>query len=294
MTISWHAIARHHAVVTALLLMLPVRGDAAELHPETLAAYERYVAAFEREFTTRVAGEPFLSVDDQAARKRELLGGNAVAQAGGGDGIISIENGLIHHWRGAVFIPRTTIEEVLAVAQDFASYARTYDWVIGSRVFARAGSAQTPTYRVLLRLEQSAGPVTGVLDVWSVVTYRRPREDRAAAVSNSNCVRQVEGAGTADERLLPPGMGSGYLWRANTFSKYLERDGGVYVEVDNIGLSRGFPTGLGWIIEPFARRIGRGSVSDSLAQLRHAVRPEGRPSKPAPKPVRLPDFWCAA
>ena len=60
----------------------------------------------------------------------------------------------------------------------------------------------------------------------------------------------------------------GYLWRANTFSRLAERDGGVLVELENVGLSRAFPPILGWLIEPIARRIGRSSVEDSLLEFR--------------------------
>ena len=67
------------------------------------------------------------------------------------------------------------------------------------------------------------------------------------------------------------GRDSGYLWRVNTFSTYLEADGGVFVELETIGLSRRFPRMLGWLIEPIARRLGRGSAADTLRQLRSAA-----------------------
>jgi hypothetical protein len=204
-----------------------------------------------------------------------------------------VPDGLIHHWRGIAFVPGASLAEVLAVAQDFTAYARIYEWVIGGRVFRHLRNGRSDSYRVLLRIERSAGPITGVIDFWTVVSYRYPRRGRAAATSDADCIRQVENAGEADEYLLPPGAGGGYLWRANTFSKYLERDGGVYIELDNIGLSRDFPPLLGWLIEPFARRIGRGSVARSLAQLREAVvaGATNRGHK-VPAAARVPEFWC--
>ena len=79
-------------------------------------------------------------------------------------------------------------------------------------------------------------------------------------------------AGTAKERQLSPGHDSGYLWRAAAFTHMVERDGGVFVEMETIGLSRGFPTLLSWIIEPIARRVGRSSVERSLQEFSAAVR----------------------
>jgi hypothetical protein len=75
------------------------------------------------------------------------------------------------------------------------------------------------------------------------------------------------------------GQGDGYLWRANTYSTYAEADDGVYIDLHSIGLSRRFPPMLGWMIEPIARRIGRGSGISALTQLRQAV--AGKTTAPA-------------
>ena len=244
-------------------------GAGAELEHVTLAAYERHVANFGEQFARQIEGDLFLEVDEAAGR--ELRSGIVIARPGSEDGIISVDEGLIHHWRGAIFIPDATLADVLAVAQDFGAYDEIYDWIVDARLLEHRQNGRSDNYRVLLRIERSAGPVTGVVDLWTAVSYRYPRAGRAAALSDADCIRQVENPGSPDEYRLPPDTGSGYLWRANTFSKYLERDGGVYVQVDNIGLSRGFPPLLGWLIEPFARRLGRGSVTESLVRLRNAV-----------------------
>jgi hypothetical protein len=280
-------------LVLAFLLSTTAQGEGAELRPPTLAAYEQYVGALERQFLQQIDTERFFWRDETAARPPERLGDAVLVHAGHGDGIISVPDGLIHHWRGTAFVPGVTLDRVLEVARDFASYDRIYDWVVGARLFSHSRAGRDESYRLLLRIQRRAGRVTGVVDLWTVVTYRHLREGRVAAMSDADCIRQVENAGKADEQLLPPGAGSGYLWRANTFSKYLERDGGVYVELDNVALSRDFPPLLGWLIEPYARRLGRGSVARSLEQLRDAV--IGR--KPAvasevPATGRLPAFWC--
>jgi len=85
-------------------------------------------------------------------------------------------------------------------------------------------------------------------------------------------IRELRDAGTAKERKLSPGHDSGYLWRAAAFTRMVERDGGVFVEMETIGLTRRFPTFLGWFIEPVARRLGRSSVERSLQEFTSAVR----------------------
>jgi hypothetical protein len=259
-----------------LLLCLKSVAAATELKPETVAAYDRYIAALEQRFAPQIRGN--LSIEYAAAETNARLRTGAIlAWPGEEDGIIKVPDGLIHHWRAAVFVPNVTLESVLAVAQDYANFVQLYDWVIGSTLISHdVGRTSTnprasDRFRVLLRIERSARLVTNVVDLWAVVEYHYPRKDRATSASHAEDIREVEKAGTANERRLPAGTGSGYLWRANTYAAYLQRDGGVYVDLQTVGLSRGFPPLLGWIIRPIARDLGRGSATESLRRLRQAV-----------------------
>ena len=83
--------------------------------------------------------------------------------------------------------------------------------------------------------------------------------------------REVRNAGQADEQRLSAGRDSGYLWRASSFTNFIERDGGVYVEMETLGLTRRFPSLLGWVLEPIAKRLGRKSVEASLEEFRTAI-----------------------
>jgi hypothetical protein len=239
---------------------------AAELDSQTIAAYERHMAAVAQAFVERVGSETFLVHGDAQGLAR-MRRGEILLAPGTGDGISNVPRGLIHHWRAAAFIPDVTLERLLAFVQDYAAYADAYNWLIASRLVAREGDR----YRAFFRVKQSAGVVTGVVDMWMVIDYRRIASDRVVAVSKADCVRQVEHAGERGEFRLRAGTGSGYVWRADALSKYVQRDGGVYVELDVIGLSRGYPSLLGWIIEPIARRLGRESAAGSLNRLRAAT-----------------------
>ena len=248
------------------LLFAPRPSSAAELEARTAMEYERLLAAVAQGFEKHIVGEAFLdnrTPDDLAKMRR----GEILLIPGTGDGITDVPKGLFHHWRAATFIPNITLERLLSVVQDYAAYADMYRWLTASELVAKDGER----FRTYFRVRQTAGVVTGVVDVWMVTNYRRINSDRAIATARSECVRQVTHAGEPGETRLKPGTGSGYIWRADAFSKYLERDGGVYIELDTIGLSRGYPPLLGWIIEPVARRLGRDSASGSLNQLRAAV-----------------------
>jgi hypothetical protein len=81
----------------------------------------------------------------------------------------------------------------------------------------------------------------------------------------------VKNPGQLNEQHFPAGRDSGYMLRANTFTRFVERDGGVYVQLETVGLSRRFPPFFGWIIEPIARRLGRASIERTLTEFRGAV-----------------------
>ena len=90
-------------------------------------------------------------------------------------------------------------------------------------------------------------------------------------VGYSTRIRQIEDFGQPTQHELPPDVGSGYIWRLYSLFQFEERDGGVYVEVEAIALSRDIPSALRWFADPIVRRISRGSLLTSLQQTRTAV-----------------------
>jgi hypothetical protein len=140
--------------------------------------------------------------------------------------------------------------------------------VIDSELLGKEGDA----YRVRLRIKEGAAGVSAVLDVTARVRYFFPETGTGYSLSTADEIRELKDHGSAKERLLPAGQGSGYLWRAATLNRFVERKDGVLVEMETVGLSRSFPPLLGWLIEPVARRLGRQSVELSLQEFRRAVR----------------------
>ncbi|MBI3048388.1 MAG: hypothetical protein HYY76_08740 [Acidobacteria bacterium] len=231
----------------------------AELQPRTNRAYGAYL---------KTATEGFLSRVRAGARASVAREGVLPARPGREDGIIGVPGGLVHDWVGAAFLRDATLEEVLAVSCAYEAYSRIYRAVIASRLLAREAD---DTYRVQMRLRESEAGISAVLDVRSTVRYVRLTSAHVYTVSDATEIREVKNAGRRDEQLLPPGRDSGYLWRASTFSYFEQRNDGVYIEMETVGLSRRFPSMLGWIIEPIARRVGRRSVERSLAEFLAAV-----------------------
>ena len=232
---------------------------AAELQPRTSQAYNAYLDQATRAFVSRVR----TPADPSAPRDGVISAGPA-----GEDGIIKVPGGLVHHWIGRTLLRGVTLEHVVNVSKSYASYNTVYKSILASTLLGQEGD----TYRVLMRLKESEAGITAVLDVRSTIQYVEPRAGVVYALSNADEVREVERAGRPDERLLPPGRDSGYLWRASTFTHFQQEGDGVYVEMETLGLSRQFPALLGWIIEPIARSVGRRSVQNSLQEFVAAVR----------------------
>ena len=85
---------------------------AAELKPETVEAFNRYIATAEMRLEPRFQGTHFLWFDQQEEIRQQLLRGDIVVQHTQGNGIVSVKGGLIEDSVGAVFIPNTNLKIV--------------------------------------------------------------------------------------------------------------------------------------------------------------------------------------
>ena len=84
-------------------------------------------------------------------------------------------------------------------------------------------------------------------------------------------IAEVADADQPGEHEKPVGHDGGFLWRMNSNWRFEEKDGGVYVEVESISLTRDIPLGLGWLIKPFVTSIPRESLLMTLGSTRSAV-----------------------
>lgn len=239
---------------------------AAAPEDRTLRAYSEYLDTVRKSFEDRARhGHALFDGDDTP---RTLADGHVVVQGVREQGIVGIPGGLIHHWWGVALVPDATVGDAIAVSQNYGNYPHVYKPIVAARLLENDGDR----FRVLLRIEKSRGTVSAVLDVWSRVQYQWHGGHLVYSESDSERIAEVENAGTSEERWLSPDQGRGYLWRASAYSRFAERDDGLLVEFENVGLSRTFPPMLGWFLKPIARHLGRGSVEDSLLEFREAVR----------------------
>jgi hypothetical protein len=258
---------------TVLLALCPAR--CVELKTETAVAFDHYVQLSEQRMQNDLQSGHFLWVDELPIQQRQevyerMKKGEVVIEkletlAGGAS--ISVPGGLVHHWIGLVFIPGATLKQTLALLQDYDAHSRIYaPRVLRSKLIQRNGD----DFKVSLRLSET-NIVTVVLDTQYDVHYVTLDSTRSYSRSYSTRVAEVENAGKPGEREKPIGNDNGFLWRLNSYWRLQEHDGGVYVQLEALSLTRDIPDGLGWLIRPFITSIPRESLKFTLSQTREAL-----------------------
>jgi hypothetical protein len=114
--------------------------------------------------------------------------------------------------------------------------------------------------------------ITVVLDATYDVTFGRLDAQHGYSVSRSRRIQEIEAAGTSAERALNAREEHGFLWRLNTWWSYEEKDGGLYLQIEAVSLTRSIPRGLGWVIRPYVESIPRESLEFTLRAGRDALR----------------------
>jgi hypothetical protein len=268
---SWQPERRRFvgAFLAAALLILAasIKSKGAELSPETLKAWNTYVQEQDARVSGTSSATPFLWSDQSPDRLRHLHNGETVI-APFGENPHRIPKGLVHHWIGAVFLPGTRLTDVLSVVRDYNRYKDFYaPSVIESRVFR-----QTQTEDAFsLRLLNKAVVAKFALDMEFHNEFQRVDENKWYSISYTTCVREIENYGTSDEHEAPTNTGRGLIWRLYSISRFEQRDGGVYVELEAVALSRDIPGGLRWVVDPIVRRTSRASIHASLEKTGEAV-----------------------
>jgi len=116
-----------------------------------------------------------------------------------------------------------------------------------------------------------------VMDITDNVTFERLDARRGYSISRSVHISEIESAGTRNERTLNSSEDHGFLWRQNTYWTYQQRDGGLFMQIESVSLSRSIPSGLGWVVRPFVESVPRDSLEFTLRSICNALRKEGKP-----------------
>ena len=242
----------------------------ARLKPETVSAWNTYVAAVEsRRATERKDARRFLVTDFQptaAADRKAVLAGGVVARrmegARSGAEHVDVPSGRVHHWRGAVFIPGPSAPDLLSRIESSDPPA-IQDDVIRSSVLKR----QPGAVHVFLRLQRTK-VVTAVFNSEHDVRFELVGPTRGASTSVSTKIAEVKNPGTPTEVELPIGDDRGFLWRLNGYWRYEAVPGGVIAECESLSLSRDVPILVDYVIGRVIDSTARESMERTLIALR--------------------------
>lgn len=243
---------------------------AASLKPDTRKAWEVYVVAANARMQERLSPyHPFLLSDEDPNRAAKLRSGEILVSPAGPHIPKRVPSGLIHDWTGEAFIPNATLQDVLRVVRDYDCYREVYHpTVVDSRAIATSESEDQFS---MLLMNKSLISKTA-LDSDFRSSYFRVNDQHWYSVSESMRIQEVAGYGTGDQKMLPEDEGTGLIWRVHSIARFEERDGGVYIELETIVLSRDIPILLRWIVDPIVRRVSRESLITSFRQTQDAVR----------------------
>jgi hypothetical protein len=258
-------------VWAVLLLLGATRPLMAQPTPAAVAAFNAYAATVEsrlagqhRSSGTFLATTPLDSgTDSMWLRKGEPIIEQLTPATGA-----EFSGSLLHHWRGTAFVPGAKASDFERLMQDFKDYPQHFSpQVLEARLIAQSGDRMQASMRVR---QQHVIPV--VLDTTYDITYGRLDAQHGYSNSRSTRIAEIYGAGTSAERALNADEEHGFLWRLNTYWSYEERDGGLYLQIEAVSLTRSIPHGLGWVIRPYIESIPRDSLEFTLRSTCNALR----------------------
>jgi hypothetical protein len=239
-----------------------------ELGPQTLQAFETYVAQFQKNVAIPYAqtGKMWLDTDSCCGRNGAFTAGKPVVQPRENT---DIAGGSIHHFSGVIHIAGGTIAGVRHIMQDYGNYPKYFKPDVGKAAGAMEPDS-TPVdehYISHISLIQSTLWIAVSYDCVYNTHYMLFDPHHWASESSATSIREWRDPRDVTQGYFPEGNDHGFLWRTNTFWFVREANGGVDVELDSMSLSRPVPTGFGW----WGARRTRDAVDKMLRDMKAAV-----------------------
>jgi putative flippase GtrA len=250
----------------ALLVLLTIT-PTAEAGPgaAALAAWRTYAAQIDGRYNASApGGASFFALDRETQargwRERVLDGQPELFKVDPP----GVEDGKIHHWIGAIFLPGMTVQSVIDRIQQNAGHeSEHYEDVLTSRLVERNGDR----LRIFMKLRRT-NLITVTYNTEHAVEYKRISTTRAAARSVATKIAELADVGTPREHERSADDDNGFLWRLNAYWRYEAVPSGVIVECESVSLSRGVPTLVRPVANPMVDRVARESLSRTLVGLR--------------------------
>jgi hypothetical protein len=262
---------RKMSLICSLLLLIDgPRSLIGEPTPSAISAFNSYSRAVEsrlalqhRSPNTFLAATAFDPEDVKIRlRKGELI----IEKLTPSDANLS--GALLHHWRGTAFAPRAKAADFERLVRDVNSYPQHFSaQVLQARVLTEDGDRMQAWMRV-----RQKHVITVVMDTTYDINFGQLDPQHGYSLSTSTKIAEIDAAGTSAERTFSASEDHGFLWQLNTYWSYVEQDGGLYLQIEAISLTRSIPRGVGWMVQPYVESIPRESLEFTLRSACNALR----------------------
>jgi hypothetical protein len=251
-----------------LSLLIPAR-IVGEPTFTAISSFNSYVSAVEVRLDQQHGSEDTFftlaapaSLTEQRLRQHELVIEQLTPPTG-----VDFSGALMHHWRGTAFVPGAKAADLEHLLRDFNAYPQHFSpQVLEARILTQQGDH----VQVFMRVRQKH-VITVVMDTTYDIAFGGLSARHGYSTSRSTSISEIEATGTDRERALNSNEEHGFLWRLNTYWSYEERNGGLYLQIESISLSRCIPMGLGWALRPYVESVPRESLEFTLRSARNAI-----------------------
>ena len=264
---AWHKWTFTFLIGTSLAVPRLQAQLVVKLSAQTVTEFNRYVTDVESQMNDRwKAKKNFLLLDDNVSEKQRVLAGEVFIKQMNNGQPVSVKDGLIHDWVGAVFIPHASAEQVVALLEDFDRHQDIYPEVSESHTLNRKGAIVIGAWRL-----KQKGLVPVILDVKEDVTFSQLAPGKWKGAAYARDITEVDTALFSRGKKFPLGEGHGYLWRLYGYWSLQATNSGVLAECRTLSLSRDIPQGLNWAVGPYVEKQPRESLTSTLENTRKAA-----------------------
>jgi hypothetical protein len=228
-----------HVRCLPLFLFVSSILHAAELKPETSAAFDRYVKATEEGFAKNQGFENFLWLDHHSKDKSLVWLGQSIVmplQTLDQGAEIEIPDGDLQHWLGAVYLESADIDRVRGLLMNLAGYKDFFkQQIVESKVNKHEGDQYDFFFRFYKKQFS-----TLVLNVDETGKYTLIDPTHWTFAAHSTRIGEAEHPKNKKklDQDRPAAEAAGYLWRFNIYLRVQQSDNGCYVELETISLAR--------------------------------------------------------
>lgn len=265
-----HSVAFVFPGLFCLFLVLAACMSAsAEPTPAAAKTLNSYIASVESRLARQHQSQTgFLApVASGAQSEMRLRRGELIIEQLTPDATTDLPGAMLHHWRGTAFAAGAKAADFERLMRDFNAYPQHFSpQVMQTKVLSQQGDH----FQAVMRVRQKH-IITVVMDTTYDITFGNLDAQHGYSISRSTQISEIGSPGTPNERALKPGEDHGFLWRLNTYWSFEERDGGLYMQIESVSLTRPIPTGLGWAIGPFVQSVPRESLEFTLRSTCNAL-----------------------